>query len=105
MTKEAEAPPAVKAENVEQVNVAPAGPSHLPYVAIIATVTFSVLIGFAIVTFWVLSSEPEKGVDAATKGMIVQAWISIATAAVFFWVGSSLGGKMQVGSRAPEPRP
>lgn len=83
----------VNVENAEAVN-APPPQTHLPYVKIIAGISFALLAGFTCVTFYVLIMPPEKGIDAATKGAMIQAWINIAVSIVSFWVGSSLGGKM-----------
>jgi hypothetical protein len=75
-------------------------PQHIPYVAIIAAVTLVILIGFGAVTFWVLR-ETGMGIDAATKGALIQTWNNLAVMAAGFWVGSSLGGKLQPGPHPP----
>lgn len=69
----------------------PDDPSHVPYVRTIMVVTFSVLIGFGVVSFWVLTSSG----DETTRGAIIQTWNNLAIAAGTFWLGSSLGGKMR----------
>jgi hypothetical protein len=46
------------------------------------------------VTWAVLSGEAGEGIDAATKGSIIQTWNNLAVAAATFWVGLSLAGKM-----------
>jgi hypothetical protein len=86
----------VKVEHAENVNV-PAMGGHLPYVRVITGVTFVILLAFALVTFWVLQAGPQSGVDAATKGSVIQTWNNLAIAAATFWVGSSLAGKMTSG--------
>jgi hypothetical protein len=90
---EESAPPQVNIDNAENVNV-PAQGSHLPYVRVITGVTFVILVAFAAVTWWVLSSGAGSGIDAATKGSVIQTWNNLAIAAATFWVGSSLAGKM-----------
>src|SRR4051812_46983696 len=90
----AESPaPQVNVERAETVNV-PANGGQLPYVKGIAGVTFAVLAAFAAVTFWVLTAGRDSGIDAATKGSVIQTWNNLAIAAATFWVGSSLAGKM-----------
>lgn len=86
----------VEVANVETVNVGTGG-DHLPYVWIIALVSGFILIGFAAVTWAVLDASRGSGIDAATKGAILQTWNNLAVAAATFWVGSSLAGKMTLG--------
>lgn len=69
-------------------------PPHLPYAWILATVTGAILLGFAVVTHWVLVGEIGHGIDAATKGALIQTWNNLALLAAGFWLGSSLSGKM-----------
>lgn len=89
--------PAVQVDHAENVNVpAPAG---LPHARVIMVVTFAILGAFAAVSFWVLNAGPETGIDAATKGSIIQTWNNLAIAAGTFWIGSSLAGKMSMGAR------
>jgi hypothetical protein len=85
--------PQVAIESAETVNV-PAQGGHLPYVRVIAGVTFVILGAFAAVTWYVLAADPQSGIDAATKGSVIQTWNNLAIAAATFWVGSSLLGKM-----------
>lgn len=102
MPEPVEAPTAqVNIDNAETVNV-PAQGGHLPYAWMIATVSMIILICFAGVTWWVLSSAKESGIDAATKGSIIQTWNNLAMLAASFWVGSSIAGKLATGS-APKP--
>jgi hypothetical protein len=42
----------------------------------------------------VLAGEPGKGIDAATKGALIQTWNNLALLAAGFWLGSSVAGKM-----------
>lgn len=81
-------------ENVEQVTVAPSADHHLAYSGVIMAVTAAVILGFMAVTYSVLVGRGVDGVDAATRGSIIQTWNNIFIAAVSFWLGSSLGGKV-----------
>lgn len=79
---------------------------HVPHIAIIAAISLLILIGFGAVTFWVLR-ESGAGIDAATKGALIQTWNNLAVMAAGFWVGSSLSAKIQTKSAPPddqEPR-
>ena len=87
--KGTEAQPQVEVGHADNVNV-PAVPNHLPYVRIITAVTFTILVGFAAISYWVIV----KSKDATMIGSIVQTWNNLAIAAATFWVGSSLAGKM-----------
>lgn len=91
----------INVENVEQVNVTQPEPlpQVIPYVWVLAAVTFAVLLGFAAVTYLVLQDEAGKGIDAATKGALIQTWNNLATLGAGFWLGSSLAGKMQSGKK------
>jgi len=86
----------VEVANVETVNGSTGG-DHLPYVWIIGMVTGFILIAFAIITWAVLDAVKGSGIDAATKGSVIQTWNNLAVAAATFWVGSSLAGKMMPG--------
>ena len=89
-----DATPQVNIDRANTVNV-PAQANHLPYVRVITGVTFVILAAFAWVTWWVLAHGTEQnGIDAATKGALIQTWNNMAIAAATFWVGSSLAGKM-----------
>lgn len=96
MTDEQRDPPPVQVDHADNVNVPPTN-SHLPYVHVITGVTFVILFAFAAVTWWVLDSAEGSGIDAATKGSVIQTWNNLAIAAATFWVGSSLAGKMTSG--------
>lgn len=93
----------INVENVEQVNVTQPETSSLPqvipYVWVLAAVTGAVLGGFAYVTYLVLKDEAGIGIDAATKGALIQTWNNLALLAAGFWLGSSLAGKMQSGKK------
>jgi len=94
-------PAAVQVENAENVNVSPVG-HELPHARAIIAITFLILAAFVVVTFWVLTSAEGSGIDAATKGMVIQTWNNLAIGSAGFWVGSSVAGKMGAGSaRAP----
>lgn len=95
----ASAPAAVQVENADTVNVAAPAVNSLPHFKAIIAVTFLILGAFAAVTFYVLVAGEKAGIDAATKGAIIQTWNNLAIAAATFWVGSSLAGKMSSGSR------
>jgi hypothetical protein len=84
----------IHVEKVERVDVTQGVDGHLPYHKIIAAVTAAILVGFGAVTWAVLSGEAGEGIDAATKGSIIQTWNNLAVAAATFWVGLSLAGKM-----------
>lgn len=91
--------PAVQVDHADTVIV----PSMLPHAKAIIAVTFLILLGFAIVSVYVLAFD-SAGVDAATKGAIIQTWNNLAIAAATFWVGSSLGGKMTTGQGGSQGR-
>ena len=80
--------------SAETVNVGGEG-GHLTYALVIAGVTFVILLGFSIVTYVVLDATKNSGIDAATKGAILQTWNNLAVMAAGFWVGSSLAGTMR----------
>jgi hypothetical protein len=87
--------PQVKVENAENVNV-PADPvAHPGAMYLIAFVTCGVLIGFGWVTFAVLSGDAGKGIDAATKGSVIQTWNNLAVAAAAVWTTSRVVDKIQ----------
>ena len=62
---------------------------------VIIALSFAILIAFGAVTWWVLT----KSNDATTKGAILQTWNNLAIAVGAFWLGSSLGGKIEVGKK------
>lgn len=99
--EQGEATPTVRTDSVETVNVdtGAQGGGHLPYAWIIGAVTFIILAGFSAVTWAVLDAAKGSGIDAATKGAILQTWNNLAVMAAGFWVGSSLAGKL-----APKPK-
>lgn len=62
---------------------------------VIISLSFAILFAFAAVTWWVLT----QSTDATTKGAILQTWNNLAIAVGAFWLGSSLGGKIDVGKK------
>lgn len=62
---------------------------RIPHLNVVVAVTFFVLIGFTAVTGYVLAYSS----DDVTKGALIGVWMSSATGAVGFWLGSSSGGK------------
>lgn len=62
---------------------------------VIIALSFVILIAFGLVTWWVLTQSN----DATTKGAILQTWNNLAIAVGAFWLGSSLGGKIEVGKK------
>ncbi len=67
----------------------PSARDDLPNARWLQTLSVLVLLAFSAVTGWVLI----YGQDAQTAGILVGAWIGMATAASNFWFGSSSGGK------------
>lgn len=61
----------------------------LPHAKWLQAMTVITFIGFTAVTAWVLKESN----DQQTKGILVGAWITLATAVNAFWFGSSSGGK------------
>lgn len=76
----------------ETVNVTPAASvePHPAYVWIIGGFTIAVLIGFGAVTYAVLNGDAGTGIDAATKGSIIQTWNNLAVGASAVWTGTKL---------------
>lgn len=71
--------------------------SNIPHLRIVVAVSAFVLVGFAIVSAWVLASSD----DPVTKGSIISTWQNFALLAVGFWIGSSSAGK----AKDTDPRP
>lgn len=61
----------------------------IPHLRIVVAVSGFVLIGFAIVSAYILVWSS----DEVTKGNIIGTWQNFALLAVGFWIGSSSGGK------------
>lgn len=61
----------------------------IPHLRIVVAVSAFVLIGFALVSFYIIL----WGEDEVTKGNIIGTWQNFALLAVGFWIGSSSGGK------------
>ena len=81
-------------QHAETVNVDQQG-THMPYGKFIAAVTLLVIAGFSGVSLIVLLNA----YDAVMKGSIISTWNNLAVAAVTFWVGSSIAGKLQAGPK------
>lgn len=63
--------------------------SSIPHLRIVVAVSAFVLLGFALVSGYVLGWTS----DDVTKGNIIGSWINFAMLAVGFWLGSSSAGK------------
>lgn len=63
--------------------------SKVPHLRIVVAVSLFVLIGFSVVSAWVLVWSDDK----VTQGNITGTWQNFALLAVGFWLGSSSGGK------------
>lgn len=72
--------------------------NQIPHFRIVVAVSFFVLLGFAVVSGWVLGYST----DQVTKGNIIGTWQNFALLAVGFWIGSSSGGKAQAPSGTPD---
>lgn len=70
--------------------------SHIPNLNIVVAVSAFVLIGFALVSAYVLAYTD----DEVTKGNIIGTWQNFGMLAVGFWLGSSSGGKERKDSPA-----
>lgn len=77
-------------ENAETVNLPGDPPAHPAYVWIVGAVTAAILGGFGWVTYAVLNGDAGTGIDAATKGSIIQTWNNLAVAAAAVWTGTKL---------------
>lgn len=66
--------------------------TSIPHLRVVVAVSAFVLIGFAIVSGYVLGWTD----DEVTKGNVIGTWVNFAMLAVGFWLGSSSGGKAQV---------
>lgn len=73
----------------EPDDLPPSARGDLPNARWLQGLSIMVLIGFGGVTGWVLV----ESADAQTKGILVGAWITMASAISTFWFGSSSGGK------------
>lgn len=86
----------VQVDNAENVNVPPRDfTSHPAVIYLISAVTAGVLVGFGVVTYAVLSGEAGAGIDAATKGSIIQTWNNLAVAAAAVWTTSRVVDRMK----------
>jgi hypothetical protein len=62
---------------------------EIPHIRIVVAVSGFVLVGFAVVSAYVIG----WGNDEVTKGNIIGTWQNFALLAVGFWIGSSSAGK------------
>lgn len=70
--------------------------SRIPHLRIVVGFCLLAVVGYAVVTAWVI----DRSGDIALIGDTVGTWKSFATLAVGFWIGSSSGGKAQ--AKEPE---
>lgn len=68
----------------------------IPHLRIVVAVSTFVLIGFALVSVYVLGWTD----DEVTKGNVIGTWVNFAMLAVGFWLGSSSGSKAKDGGPA-----
>lgn len=69
---------------------------HLRVVVFFCLVAIAFYGGFSIYIVWMND-------DPALKGDVIGTWKSFATAAFFFWVGASSGGKARDANTIPDP--
>lgn len=65
--------------------------NRIPHLHVVVAVTACAIIGFAVVSGYVLLYSD----DEVTKGAIVGTWQNVALLAFGFWIGSSSGGKIK----------
>lgn len=65
--------------------------TNIPHLRVVVAVSGFVMIGFAVVSAYVLGWTD----DEVTKGNVIGTWVNFAMLAVGFWLGSSSGGKAQ----------
>lgn len=65
--------------------------TQIPHIRIVVAVSAFVLLGFAVVSAYVLGWTN----DDVTKGNVIGTWVNFAMLAVGFWLGSSSGGKVK----------
>ena len=63
----------------------------IPHLRVVIAVSAFVLIGFAIVSGYVIGWSS----DDVTKGNIIGSWLNFAMLVVGFWIGSSSAGKIK----------
>lgn len=90
-------PTTVQVDNAENVNVPADIGTHPALIYLVSVVTAGVLLGFSAVTYIVLSGDAGDGIDAATKGSIIQTWNNMAVAAVAVWTTSSIVNRFRGG--------
>lgn len=72
--------------------------SRIPHLRVVVAVSAAAIIGFAVISFYIL----RYSTDDVTKGAIVGTWQNVALLAFGFWLGSSSGGKVK-DEAPPEP--
>jgi hypothetical protein len=75
--------------------------SRIPHLRIVVTVSAFVLLGFAVVSGYVIGWSD----DEVTKGNIIGTWQNFALLAVGFWLGSSSAGKAKEEPVGPSGNP
>lgn len=73
--------------------------SRIPHLRVVVAVSAAAIIGFAVISFYIL----RYSTDDVTKGAIVGTWQNVALLAFGFWLGSSSGGKVK--DDAPTGKP
>ena len=63
----------------------------IPHLRVVIAVSAFVLVGFAIVSGYVIGWSS----DDVTKGNIIGSWLNFAMLVVGFWIGSSSAGKIK----------
>lgn len=66
---------------------------HIPHLRVVLAVTSFVLLGFAVISGYVIGWSD----DEVTQGNIIGTWQNFALLAVGFWLGSSSAGKAKEG--------
>jgi hypothetical protein len=79
---------------------------HVPHLRVVVAACAVAIAGYTGFSIWAIGYSN----DAAMKGDVIGTWKSFATAAFFFWIGSSSGGKgrdgqTQGGPEFPPTRP
>lgn len=75
--------------------------NHIPHLRIVVSVSAFVLLGFGLVSIYVLGWTG----DEVTKGNVIGTWVNFAMLAVGFWLGSSSGGKAKDVEHRPAGTP
>jgi hypothetical protein len=69
----------------------------IPHIRVVIAFCVAALVGYAFFSVWVVLYSG----DAALRGDVIGTWKSFATAGVFFWIGSSSGGKAKPDAPTP----